>query len=676
MWKMSKMRHRRGFAMIFVVLIALAMVIPAMILASSAVSRRKIVSGEAVSDRAISIADAKIDSIMNTINTFPQVNVSGQSDENAVQKAIIACWEGMLNGYTNNPYDPQNSENVLTYFYNSSTDTWYVLWNGTENHVMNVPKGTKVGREISPTDSTSGTVLEMPVKNLNTGVYENKTIIQIDPDCRTNNVWFEVDTNSNYNKNPSDIWTITVTSYMLSKPSIIRTVQAKAEKVVKIKSSFEPTTKYEYNWYTKVNRHIYFSDYVFLDNFDVNFGKYSTTTGPIRANGTVNMGGWATYPVYSSKNITDKAVDDYNNHDGRFGPNKNTLKWARKHNYANEYQSKIDFLKVDQALTGTNPARDQANDTGLQDKAFDQYYVDRDATIVFSVVTDSNGNKVGKVTINGNTYDMPPNGIIYVEGDAKVKGNVIGRCIIGSSGNIYISGDITYNTPPRTSEDDPFPDNSDFEPDFLGLVAKDNVLIPYSTYQSDKHLKIDAAIVAGCCFGINPNDWPGHYLNADPNDPNAPTLVVKGAIAAGDGTLMPAYVYRTWLNQIEIKGYDLRQYNFDWNLKQVGVPQGFPTTGFSSTKKVETIVTYKTMQQYGIVNSEEEYLQLKNYLTHQDASKHGEDNPVTYNGRQFYAKVTRTQITDITWSGTGLVTNGMYRVSWKEQIANPVKPEP
>ena len=73
MWKLSIFRRKRpGFALVFTVLIALAMIIPVMILASSSITRRKAVSGESVSDRVLSVADATVDMIVNKINELPE----------------------------------------------------------------------------------------------------------------------------------------------------------------------------------------------------------------------------------------------------------------------------------------------------------------------------------------------------------------------------------------------------------------------------------------------------------------------------------------------------------------------------------------------------------------------------------------------------------------------------
>jgi len=657
--------QRKGVALLLVMFIAFASLVLLTTLLSSVAPRRASVSGEAQTDRALAVADGKIDLIMNTINTLPQINVTGLAGENDVQAAIVAGWEGMLNGYNSDPNSTSNASNVSTYFYHTTTDTWYAVWNIASDHLMSIPAATKLGFKVGPAESTSGTVLVLGLKNLSTNGFETGGIIGIDPNCRTNNEWFEVDTNASYNLAPTDVWTITASAYVLNQTGIVKTVEAKAEKNVSpITPVEDPSTTVIYNWFTSVDRSSYFSDYVFLDNFDVNFGRYSTTNGYIHANGTVNMGGYAVYPVSSTEHVTDIATDDNNNHDGRFGPDKKVLSWAQTYTlngdkYAENNAATVDWLKVDAALTGATTVRKPLSETGMQDKAIVPYYVNGNATITFSI--DSG---VGKVTINGTKYDMPANDIIYVEGDATVKGNVLGTCMVGTHGDVYVAGDILYNTLPRTGENDP----STANPDFLGLVANGNIEIPYSTYQADKHLIIDAAMVADGWIGTDSNDWQWHNLNTDPN--TAPTLVVRGGMAAGDGSHLMVTTQVDYYGHVQIKGYDLRQYNFDWNLKQLGVMVGFPTTGFGTTS-TETIVTEASMLQYGIVSSSAQYAILLNQLT--NPSVHNVSSPLVINGRAYYAKAT-TVPGPSTWEGTGFVTAGMYRIGWKEQIGEPVAP--
>jgi len=654
-------RRRPGVALLIVLMVGLLAFVAVTGLLGYVAPRQRTVSGEAISDRSLTLADGRVDSIMNAVNFFPQVNVSGLPDENDVQTAIIASWEGMLNGYATDPCSTDNAANVATYFYHTTTDTWYAVWDTTGDHLMNTSSSYTLGRQVGATDDASNSVLSLGVKNLTINAIETGSVIEMDPACRTNNEWFEVDTNASYDDTPTDVWTIRASAYLLSRPEMIRTVEAKAEKNVGVNLTSQTTTTPVYNWFTNVDRLRYFSDYAFLDNFDVSFGKYAEVNGFVHANGTVNMGGWAKYPVSSTEHVTDIAVDDDDKHDGRFSVGKKSLSWAKQpaNGYALDYAAAVPWLQVDAALVGASPVRKPIGETGMQDRAIEPYYVDGNATIIFSVESG-----VGKVTINGTKYDIPANGVIYVQGNATVKGNFLGSCMVGTSGNVYLGGDILYNTPPRTAENAPSTQN----PDFLGLVANANIVIPYSTYQADKNLIIDAAMVADGWLGTDPNEWSWHRLDTNPN--TAATLVVRGSIAAGDGSHM---MVTTQVDHgiTQVKGYDLRQYSFDWNLKQVGVPAGFSTTGSDSTASTETIVTEASMLKYGIVSSSAEYAALFSQLT--NPSTHPVVSPLVINGRAYYAIQTGTENPVTTWSGTGFVANSMYRIGWKEQIATPVR---
>jgi hypothetical protein len=675
--------QRKGMALLLVVFVAFASLILLTTLLGSIAPRRASVLGEVQADRALALADGKIDLLMSTINTLPQVNVDGGTDANQIQAAIISGWEGMLNGYVSNPTGGANGTNVSTYFYHATSDTWYAVWDKTANHLMSIPAGTKLGREVSSAEETD-TVLALGLKNLSNGNIDAGAITSIDGNCLTNNEWFEVDSNASYSLTPTDVWTIKASAYMLSKPGIVRTLEARAEKNVNIATTPHTTTTTTnvYNWFTTVTEYRSFSDYVFLDNFDVNFGKYAEVNGAVHANGTVNMGGWGKFPITSTEHVTAVAVDNGNALDGRFGPDKLVLDWAKANQdtngdyYAEDHAALVDWLAIDESLFGKHQSGDAElirnpldPNGGMQDKAFEPYYRDRDATITFSVE-----DGVGKVTINGTMYNMPSNGIIYVQGNATIRGEVLGSCMVGTSGNISIAGDILYTTPPRTKETDRFTDSRDF----LGLVAKGNVVIPYSTFVGDKNLEIDAAMVADGWLGTDPSvAWVWHDLNTDAT--TAPTLVLKGSMAAGSGEHMLATTQvvsrwvesgywttdrrgrRVWHDTSEyvdvpqIKGYDLRQYNFDWNLKQLGVPALFPVNNSGPMGAEE----------HGLTPAEAAALGLTN------PQLHPKGNPLG----AYYAKLTSssTTVTGTTYSGTGLVDGGVYRIGWKEQIGEPVK---
>ncbi len=268
MWTMSELRNRNGFAMVFVVLIVIAMLIPAIILAASAISRRKITSGESVSERVLTIADASVDNVLSEINKFPEMvendpaiqsgidNINTYYKNNppdppnkmqeAAEKYIIAYLLSKLNGGTvyqpqpdQDPYpyfsgddyaDASFSEgdgsiwdiedNIATYLYNISEDQYYVVWDSTNNCVAAV---NKVGID--------GDILSKPIAKVS-GIASGEIIgstkdglAQWDPKFDTDNNWVEIDLNVQYvddgqNKPHSARFKIRTTSYLLSKSDV------------------------------------------------------------------------------------------------------------------------------------------------------------------------------------------------------------------------------------------------------------------------------------------------------------------------------------------------------------------------------------------------------------------------------------------------------------------------
>jgi hypothetical protein len=265
MWKMTNFRRkRRGFALIFVVLIAVAMIIPAMILASNAVSRRKVVTGESISDRVLTVADGSIDMIVAKINKFPKIvdpdnnpfiktgldNISKYYTDNppddsfVIKRDAVYFTMGYLlsvlnGGQINQPTDSDNPENLLqsnvdtypgpdsitegsfwdiednisTYLYNMKEQTYYAVWNTTNDKIANVEK-----------TGLNGDILSKPIKNLSTG--EVKTgIARWDSNYIKDRNWVEIDTNTQYiddgkNEDESTKFQIRVSAYPLIKGDI------------------------------------------------------------------------------------------------------------------------------------------------------------------------------------------------------------------------------------------------------------------------------------------------------------------------------------------------------------------------------------------------------------------------------------------------------------------------
>jgi hypothetical protein len=643
-------KSKKGFALILVILIAVAMMIPVLMLLSSTIPRRTNVVGEAVSDRSLVLADSTVDHILDTINTFPftftMPKIEGEEDAAIkAQDYLISYYISQLNGGVpdiNNPivsYDLISSYGS-TYLYSLDTQEYYAVWDNTNNNISHVSA-------VGPDGSISQTG---NIKNLSTNVVSSLPFTIIDADYKTDNLWVEIDTNTNYWPGEPDKWKITTTAYLLSKPEIKRTIEASASRG-KVNTSVEEVA--DGNWYTLETSEeyttVYYSDFAGLYHTRVYFGRFETTRGMIRGDSDVWMGGWAEDPVYAHGVVTDQAIDDGNRHDGKFGPDKNNLNWAKTNDpkYATDGYPAATWPNGDLALKGATAIRKPLAETGLQDKALDDYYVNGSATIVFSV----DGDGISWVTINGNKLPMPSNGAIYVEGTATVSGTVKGRCTVGAGGNINIGGNIIYNTPPRVDKDTPNPPG---EPDCLGLIAYSNVVIPKSTFDANHHLQIDAAMLAvHGWFGIDSStSW--HPINGS----GEYEAWWQGCQAMWSTSNAPAIVSGS-----SVKGYDIQHTYFDWNLYDFGPPPFYPATNSRSDLTLierHVIVTDPTLQ--GILRA----------LSKSDLTPTGDsDYPwkYEYGGVTYYFNGHFDNAASATMQNTAL-----YRITWKEQVANPVKP--
>jgi hypothetical protein len=642
-------RSKKGFALIFVILIAAAMMIPILMLLSSTIPRRTDVVGEAVSDRVLSVSDATIDNILNQINTFPftfSVNsVKGETQADALTKAqdyLISYYISQLNGGLPDISDPVGSYNLIsgyvsTYIYNLNTQEYYVVWDSPNSRIAHVSS-------VGPT----GDVVTTPLKSLSSGSIA--TIASIDSNYTTDNLWLEIDTNTKYWPVEPDKWDIKTTAYLMSKTDIKRTIEAIASRGTASPTAdeFADGTWFTHDTYTTSTIHN-FSDYSGLYNDRVYFGRFETTTGMIRSNADIYMGGWAHDAIFAHGTVTDQAVDDGYKNDGQFGPLAKNLNWAKANKYATDGYPAAQFPNGQLALTGTNPVRYPPDPNGgLQDKAGSDYYVNGSATIVF--------NANGTVTINGNTLPMPPNGAIYVEGTATVSGTVKGQCTVGAGGDINIGGNIIYNTPPRLDRNEPMPPN----PDLLGLIAHNNILIPVATFNANNHLEIDAAMLAvNGNFGIG-SGYSWHPINGS----GTYEAWWNGCQATYLTSNAPAIVSGS-----SIEGYDIQHTNYDWNLYDYGPPPFYPATGSAET--TNTIDNYPAVTDSTLVNKD------TGILTHLKKSQLTPitDPTIPYSYMYVYNGVTYYYGNTFDWyANAAMSKTALYRISWKEQIANPVKP--
>ena len=660
-------RSKKGFALILVILIAAAMMIPVLMLLSSTIPRRTNVTGEAVSDRSLVLADSTVDHILDTINTFPFIfttpPMEGETEAvtlEKIQSYLIAHYLSELNGGVANPDNPIESfndikDNVSTYLYNLDTQEYYAVWDNTNNKIDHVI-------DVGPDGSISQTG---NIKNLSTNVVSSLPFTNIDADYKTDNLWVEIDTNTKYWPGEPDKWDITATAYLLSSPDIKRTIVAVASRgeietnVTEIPG--ETTLYATGSWFTRDTSleatTVYYSDFSGLYHTKVYFGRYETTRGMIRSDSNLYMGGWAEDPVYANGSVYDDAVDAPgfpNNNTGRFGSNKDNLAWAKANNYATEGYPAADWANGDYALFGSRAVRDFLipDEDSLQDKAFPDYYVNGSATVVFSVE-----DGVGKVTINDVKYDMPPNGAIFVEGTAIVSGMVKGRCTVGAS-KIDIGGSIIYNTAPRVNEDDPIP----LVADALGLISKNDITIPTSTFNANHHLRIDAAMltVSGS-FGIQ-TSAPWHYI-----DPSGTYEAWWNGCQAMWNTSNAPAIY---LGGGKVRGYEIQHTYYDRNLFNFGPPPFYPlTNSYTDEHWTERYVPVEDSTIKG-------YLQG---LTKDQLTETGNpDYPYMYEygGITYYFNGTFTEdSTPPSYEGTGTMNpTDLYRIIWKEQIAQPVNP--
>jgi hypothetical protein len=103
-----------------------------------------------------------------------------------------------------------------------------------------------------------------------------------------------------------------------------------------------------------------------------------------------------------------------------------------------------------------------------------------------TLVSDGTMN-VTNAAMNWNAKNMaiPANGAFYVNnGDVTVQGTLKGQLTIATNQNLWISGNIRYNTDPRTDST---------STDLLGLVANTSVTVKQS---APSNLEIDAYIIA------------------------------------------------------------------------------------------------------------------------------------------------------------------------------------
>ena len=266
---------------------------------------------------------------------------------------------------------------------------------------------------------------------------------------------------------------------------------------------------------------------------------------------------------------------------------------------------------------------------------------------------------VGKVTINGTLLDMPANGTIYVGQDATVSGTVKGKVTIGANDDIYIGGNITYTNPPWTDKVNQAPVDAALQ-DKLGLIANSDIIIPVSTYNANKTLRVDAAMLAvNGYFGLDANaSYTSHSINSSPH---------WVGIWNGSQSIRGAGSAPAISNGSSVTGYEEQHTNYDYNLSNGARPPLFPAAD-------DTVTSHLV---YNVVpaGSDLDYLQALTQsqltpVTSGPAYAEGLRYSYSYNGITYYYG---GQFNVTLYTGDYIASkNSLYRVSWKEEIAQPV----
>lgn len=304
------------------------------------------------------------------------------------------------------------------------------------------------------------------------------------------------------------------------------------------------------------------SEYIMLSNEFVRFGSGTEVFGKIFANSGVHFDGVAHNAVYS-------AVSSY------YDTDVNSTKPGVWTSWNNEYNSD---MGSDVFLSGKSypiPDKDfsdvtadlslmktEAKTAGTDTCSPSACYFDNDgqgrsivlnADGTFKIITvqsyNGSSNSISNYSGSWSTFNIPNNGIIFVEGNVWVEGAINGKrvTIVGANlsssdkSNVFIQHSITYGT---------YDDST-----VLGLIAQKDVEV---IRDSDNNLRIDAAIIAQSGRVGRGVYKPSDYKN---------TITVYGAIASNQ---------RYGFAYTDGTGYANRNLYYDNNLLY-SPPPYFPT---------------------------------------------------------------------------------------------------
>ncbi len=212
------------------------------------------------------------------------------------------------------------------------------------------------------------------------------------------------------------------------------------------------------------------STYAYLSNTEIHpqYGALwwitgMTTVGPVRTNGQLNIWG---KPIFNGTvNQSAATVNYYNG-----GPPTDDPNYV--------YGLTVNAPTVPFPTTSMlNSISSAASSSSM--------LLTGNSTVVFNSNGTINVTNSAKGWNNQNMV-LPSNRTIYVTGgSATVQGTLNGQLTVGSDREIYISGNLMYNSDPRTNP---------ASTDLLGLVARNNITVTAASAPSN--LELDAVLVA------------------------------------------------------------------------------------------------------------------------------------------------------------------------------------
>ncbi len=318
-----------------------------------------------------------------------------------------------------------------------------------------------------------------------------------------------------------------------------------------------------------------YAEYAFLTNSNVWFGTDEEIHGRLHSNGGIRMDG-------SADSLTTSIVETYicgpehncNNETkpGIWGTGQDPALWNFPIADAIDFDSiTLDFSSMQTAAQTDGVYFNNVGGQGVHlvfnsDGTFTAYKVTKLKNNVWGYDGANwtyESNDIDKEnTINGYVnHALPANGIIFVDDQTWVSGQVNGRVTVaaahlpegsGSSRDIIVANDITY-----------YPDRSSGS--VLGLMAQQDILVPL---YSEADLVIDGALLAQNGHVFRYYYYPSYY----------PADTVKTRIETY-GTIISNTLWTwSWVDNSNtiISGYQTTSTNYDPNL-YYSPPPYFPT---------------------------------------------------------------------------------------------------